>query len=89
MPAALMMSWNSFVGSEINHEKEWEIAKKSITLVKNNGMLPIKENEKTVVIVQYANEVLSAEYAVDRLIKEQIIDENMDVEVFLMKDKEI
>lgn len=31
------------VGSKANHDKEWEIAKKSITLVKNdNNMLPIK-----------------------------------------------
>ena len=69
-----------FVGSKANHDKEWEIAKKSITLVKNdNNMLPIKENEKTVVMVPYANEVTSAEYAIERLKDEGIIDENMDV----------
>lgn len=80
---------NGFVGSKANHDKEWEIAKKSITLVKNNGMLPIKENEKTVVVVQYANEILSAEYAIDRLKNENIIDEDMDVTVFLMNGKEM
>lgn len=80
---------NTFVGSKSNHDKEWEIAKKSITLVKNNGMLPIIENEKTVVVVQYANEVLSAEYAVDRLKSEKIIEEDMDVTVFLMRGKEM
>lgn len=77
------------VGSKANHEKEWEIAKKSITLIKNDDMLPIKENEKTVIIVQYANEILSAEYAIDILKTEKKIEENMDVTVFLMRDKEM
>ena len=78
------------VGSKANHDKEWEIAKKSITLVKNdNNMLPIKENEKTVVMVPYSNEVNSAEYAIERLKEEKIIDENMDVSVYLMNGKEL
>ncbi len=76
-------------GSKTNHDKEWEIAKQSITLVKNNDMLPIRENEKTVVVVQYSNEILSAEYAIDLLKADKKIDEDMDITVFLMYKKDI
>lgn len=41
----------SNVGSKENHNIEWEITKKAITLLKNDGnTLPIKENEKTLVL---------------------------------------
>jgi len=78
-----------FVGSKENHDKEFEIAKQSITLVKNNGMLPIKDNEKTVIAVAYSNELLSAEYAVKLLKENGIIDEDMEIDIFLMRGKSL
>ena len=74
----------SKVGSKANHDKEWEIAKRSITLVKNDEeTLPIKNNEKTVILVPYSNEINSAEYAIDRLKEEGLISEDMDITVTL------
>lgn len=40
-------------------------------------------------MVPYSNEVNSAEYAIERLKEENIIDENMDVSVYLMNGKEL
>lgn len=56
------------VGSKEHHALEWEAAKKAVTLVKNDGVLPLtKENQKIAVLTAYDNEVLSMEYAVARL----------------------
>lgn len=80
----------SIVGSKDNHDKEWEITKRSITLVKNDGnMLPILNNDKTVILVPYANEVLSGEYAIKKLKEDYIISDSMDISVFLIRNKEL
>ncbi|MBQ9459426.1 MAG: S-layer homology domain-containing protein [Oscillospiraceae bacterium] len=56
------------VGSKEHHALEWEVAKRAVTLVKNDGVLPLtKENQKIAVLTAYDNEVLSMEYAVNRL----------------------
>ncbi len=75
------------VGTKANHEKEWEIAKKSVTLVKNDNMLPITNNEKTVILVPYANEVNAGEYAIDRLKEDGVVSKDMDISVFLTRNK--
>ena len=63
---------------------------KSITLVKNdNNMLPIQNNEKTVIVVPYANEVLSGEYAISKLKEDGIVSEDIDISVYLMNGKEL
>ena len=78
------------VGSKENHDTEWEIAKKSITLVKNDtDMLPIQNNGKTVILVPYANEVLSGEYAISKLKEDGIISKDMDISVLLIRNKEL
>lgn len=53
------------VGSDAHHAAEWEITKRAITLVKNDGgALPlIRTNEKTVILTASQSEILSAEYA--------------------------
>jgi len=81
---------DTIVGSKENHDKEWEITRKSITLVKNDeDMLPIQNNEKTVVLVPYANEVLSGEYAIQKLKEDGIIPEDMDISTFLIRNVEL
>ena len=81
---------NGVVGSKANHDKEWEIAKKSITLVKNDTKyLPIKNNEKTVILVPYANEVLAGEFAINKLKEDGIISNDMDISVYLIRNKEL
>ena len=78
------------VGSKENHDKEWEIAKKSITLVKNDeNMLPIKNNEKTDILVFYDNEVHSGEYAINKLKEDKKIPSDMDASVHLIDGKEL
>ncbi|MBR3152922.1 MAG: beta-hexosaminidase [Clostridia bacterium] len=78
------------VGSKTNHDKEWEISKKSITLVKNdNNFLPIINSDKTVILVPYANEVLSGEYAISKLKEDGIISDDMDISVYLIRNKEL
>ena len=77
------------VGTQENHHKEWQIASKSITLVKNNGMLPIQNNEKTTILVPYDNETLSGEYAIQRLKQDKIIPQNMDISVHSIRNKQI
>ena len=52
------------VGTKATHDKEFELTKKAITLVKNdNNTLPLtRENERTVVLVPFNNEVNSMIY---------------------------
>jgi len=71
------------VGSAEHHETEWAIAKKAVTLVKNeNDLLPLTgEGEKVVVLTAYNNEVLSMEYAVGRLRDENKLADGMEVSV--------
>ncbi|MCR5781163.1 MAG: glycoside hydrolase family 3 C-terminal domain-containing protein [Clostridia bacterium] len=56
-------------GSEAHHEAEWALAKRAITLVKNDGnTLPFRaEGKKLVFLAAYPNEVLSMQYGVERL----------------------
>lgn len=57
------------VGTKENHEKEWQLAEKCITLVKNdNKTLPLTSaNKKVVVITPYNDETIPMEYAVRKL----------------------
>ena len=80
----------SNVGTKDHHDKEWEIAKKSITLVKNdNNYLPIQNNEKTVILVRWGDEVLSGEYAISKLKEDNLIPDNMDISVYNIRNKEL
>ena len=73
-----------FVGSAANHEIEWGVAKRAVTLVRNeNGILPLATAGKTtVVLTMYDNEVLSMEYAVGRLRDEGKLRADADVRVY-------
>ncbi len=57
------------VGTKEIHDREWELAKKTITLVKNdNDTLPLTvPNQKTVVLVPYDDETIPMNYAVRKL----------------------
>ncbi len=77
------------VGSRAHHDAEWKIAKKSITLVKNdNNTLPIAgKGGKTVVLTAYNNEVLSMEHAVGRLRDEGKLADGSEVTVYSIYKK--
>ncbi len=57
------------VGTKENHEKEWQLTEKCITLVKNDDKtLPLtSDNKKVVVITPYDDETIPMEYAVRKL----------------------
>lgn len=57
------------VGTKENHEKEWQLAEKCITLVKNDDKtLPLTSaSRKVVVITPYDDETIPMEYAVRKL----------------------
>ena len=76
-------------GSREHHETEWEIAKRAVTLVKNdNGVLPLtRGNQKIAVLTAYDNEVLSMEYAVSRLKEENRLAEGTEVTITSIQKK--
>lgn len=57
------------VGTKASHDREWEITKKAMTLVKNDDKtLPLTTpNQKTVVLVPYDDETIPMNYAVRKL----------------------
>ena len=72
-----------------NHEKEFEIAKQAITLVKNdNDALPISADDKTLFLYYYTSHVGSSNYALQRLINDGIIT-NKDNILFFDYDEEM
>lgn len=63
---------NETVASDGHRELAWEIAKRAVTLVKNDGgALPLdREGEKTVIFVPRDNLMSAAQMALDRLAEE-------------------
>lgn len=54
----------SKVGSIENHNNEWEITKKAITLLKNDNALPILDNDRVLIVSESDNE-LAIRYSLD------------------------
>ncbi len=65
------------VGSGVHHKREWEIMQKGITLLKNEGdMLPLSSDDcdKTLILISNEYRQPAVEYALSRLKKENVID---------------
>ena len=79
------------VGTKENHDREWEITKKAITLVKNDGnTLPLtKEGQKTVVLVPYDDETIPMDYAVRKLAQDGKLPEGADVKAVSYRAKTV
>lgn len=77
------------VGTKENHDKEWELAKKAITLVKNdNDTLPLtKPNQKTVILVPYDDETIPMNYAVRMLTQDGKLPEGAVIEAYSYRKK--
>ena len=71
------------VGSPEHHGAEWDLAKEAVTLVKNDGgTLPIRPGMgKTLILTANEGQVMSAEYAVDRLRDEGEVPENANIQI--------
>lgn len=72
------------VGTKESHDREWELTKKAITLVKNeDNTLPLtKVNQKTVVLVPYNDETIPMNYAVRKLIEDGKLPEGAEVSAY-------
>ena len=76
------------VGSEEHHNKEFQIAKKAITLVKGQELLPINKSEKVLFLNSYENEKNSVEYAIEKLKEDNILDDSFKYEIDSFGGKE-
>ena len=81
----------AYVGSRENHDKEWEIVKQAITLVKNDdNALPIDpSSEKTVVLNHDSDYTLSTEFAIRQLKDNGKIAQDTDIAFTTFSDKDI
>lgn len=72
------------VGTKERHDREWEITKGAMTLVKNDGdVLPLdKPNQKTVVLTPYDDETIPMNYAVRKLQADGKLPEGAAVEAY-------
>ncbi len=79
------------VGTKEIHDKEWELAKKTITLVKNdNDTLPLTaQNQKTVVLVPYDDETTPMNYAIKKLTNDGKIPDGAVIEAYSYYDKTV
>ncbi len=79
------------VGTKASHDREWEIAKDAITLVKNSrNTLPLtKPNQKTVVLVPYDDETIPMNYAVRKLTEEGKLPQGAVVEAYSYYKKSV
>ena len=75
----------NIVSSKENHNEEFEIAKKSITMIKNDdNVLPINSEDKTVILYEYGSHIEAVNNAI-RLLKKDgndINEENISVYPF-------
>ena len=56
------------VSSLKNHDEEFEIAKKAVTMVKNTAdTLPLNTTDKTVILYEYASHINAVKYALQKL----------------------
>ena len=80
---ARVVSALASVGSEEHHCIEADLAARALTLLKNdNAVLPLRiSDEKTLILVPFDSEVLSAAYAVDTLKAEGKLPETAEVQV--------
>ena len=77
------------VGTKESHDREWEITKEAITLVKNdNHTLPLTQpNQKTVVLVPYEDETIPMDYAVRKLTQDGKLPEGAQVQSYCYRNK--
>ena len=80
----------SYVGCKENHDIEWDITKKAITLVKNDDALPIDASEEETVILNHDSDyTLSTEFAINQLKKDGELSSNPKIRYTLFDDMDI
>ena len=80
----------SKVGSKENHDLELELAKKAITLIKNeNNVLPINEDDKTIIFVAYQSQLNAVNFALDQMVKDKHLSSRENIVVSLFPDTNV
>ncbi|MBR0536747.1 MAG: glycoside hydrolase family 3 C-terminal domain-containing protein [Clostridia bacterium] len=81
-PEALAAEAERTVGCRAHHEKEWALAKRAVTLVKNaDAALPVRAAGKRILLLAaYPNEELSLQYGAGRLRDEGKLPANAVIE---------
>ncbi len=77
----------SIVGSKENHEIEFNISKKAVTLIKGEELLPLDKNAKTIIFTSISNSKDSIDYAIELLKENGIIDDSFAYEVVNYEQK--
>ncbi len=79
------------VGSQANHQLEWEITQKGITLLKNDGALPIdvKDGKRVLIFYPFKTEDVSVNYALSVLKKEKVIPKDADIQIATYNSKPV
>ena len=82
-PEAFAHAAGQTVGCAAHHEAEWALAKRAVTLVKNDGAaLPVNAAGKRILLLAaYYNETLSLEYGAARLRDEGKLPANAEIAV--------
>ena len=78
------------VSTRANHDIEWDITTRAVTMVKNdNQTLPLRdEGEKTVILTAYDDEPLPMDYVVSLLRLENKLPKNATYEIHSFRGKE-
>src|SRR5699024_7850694 len=77
------------VGSDENRDLERKIARKAVTVVKNEDhVLPFKakSGDKILLVGAYANEVPGMKFSLNRLMEEGIVPEDIEIETALLSN---
>ena len=71
----------SDIGSFDHHERELEIAEHAVTLIKNDGVLPIGKEENVLCFVPYESQETALEYAKAMLLAKGLIRDSGQLEI--------
>ncbi|MBO7637590.1 MAG: hypothetical protein J6S91_01310 [Treponema sp.] len=84
-------SAKKIVGSKENHQLEWEITQRGITLLKNDGALPldVKDGKSVFIFYPYKTEDVSVNYAISILKKEKVIPKDADIKIAAYNTKPV
>ncbi len=69
------------IGSKEHHDIEMAIAERAVTLVKNDGVLPLSEEDKVLIMAPYNAQTNSVKYAIQLLKAKQLITSDQNIEV--------
>jgi beta-N-acetylhexosaminidase len=69
------------IGSKSHHETEMEITEKAITLIKNDGLLPLSEDDKVLIMAPYGPQTNSMRYGIEMLKEKGLISSSRNISI--------